>query len=141
MRKALTILFAVLLACTFVSCSSGNPEPPADNRTQLERADEAISSVSHVFNGVAAEIDDKGNDVYKIENPVQINGMTVNGGTKTVSEDGFNTSVEIEISYEENGQKCALIGTLGYKLSSGGEYRDAKHTTPQAPELQATFRM
>ena len=63
MRKALTILFAVLLACTFVSCSSGNPEPPADNRTQLERADEAISSVSHVFNGVAAEIDDKGNDV------------------------------------------------------------------------------
>ena len=42
---------------------------------------------------------------------------------------------------EENGQKCALIGTLGYKLSSTGEYRDAKHTTPQAPELQATLRM
>ena len=42
---------------------------------------------------------------------------------------------------EENGQKCALIGTLGYKLSSSGEYRDAKHTTPQAPELQATLRM
>lgn len=42
---------------------------------------------------------------------------------------------------EENGQKCALIGTLGYKLSSNGEYRDAKHTTPQAPELQATLRM
>ena len=31
--------------------------------------------------------------------------------------------------------------TLGYKLSSNGEYRDAKHTTPQAPELQATLRM
>ncbi len=43
--------------------------------------------------------------------------------------------------FEENGQKCALIGTLGYKLSSTGEYRDAKHTTPQAPELQATLRM
>ena len=42
---------------------------------------------------------------------------------------------------EENSEKCALIGTLGYKLSSGGEYRDAKHTTPQAPELQATLRM
>ena len=42
---------------------------------------------------------------------------------------------------EENGQRCALIGTLGYKLSSNGEYRDAKHTTPQAPELQATLRM
>ena len=43
--------------------------------------------------------------------------------------------------FEENSQKCALIGTLGYKLSSKGEYRDAKHTTPQAPELQATLRM
>lgn len=42
---------------------------------------------------------------------------------------------------EENGQRCALIGTLGYKLSSNSEYRDAKHTTPQAPELQATLRM
>lgn len=38
---------------------------------------------------------------------------------------------------EAQGQKCALIGTLGYKLSSDGEYREAKHTTPQAPELQA----
>ena len=43
--------------------------------------------------------------------------------------------------FEENNQKCALIGTLGYKLSSNGEYRDAKHTTPQAPELQAMLRM
>lgn len=43
--------------------------------------------------------------------------------------------------FEQNEQKCALIGTLGYKLSSNGEYRDAKHTTPQAPELQATLRM
>lgn len=42
---------------------------------------------------------------------------------------------------EENNERCALIGTLGYKLSSTGEYRDAKHTTPQAPELQATLRM
>ena len=43
--------------------------------------------------------------------------------------------------YEQNNEKCALIGTLGYKLTSNGEYRDAKHTTPQAPELQATLRM
>lgn len=40
---------------------------------------------------------------------------------------------------ENNGEKCALIGTLGYKLSSDGEYKEAKHTTPQAPELQATL--
>ena len=37
---------------------------------------------------------------------------------------------------EENSEKCALIGTLGYKLSSNDEYKDAKHTTPQPPELQ-----
>ena len=42
--------------------------------------------------------------------------------------------------YEANNKKCALIGTLGYKLSSEDTYHDAKHTTPQAPELQATLR-
>lgn len=40
---------------------------------------------------------------------------------------------------ELNNEDCALIGTLGYKLSSKDEYKDAKHTTPQAPELQATL--
>ena len=38
--------------------------------------------------------------------------------------------------YEEDNQKCALIGTLGHKLSSSDTYHDAAHTTPQAPELQ-----
>ena len=42
--------------------------------------------------------------------------------------------------YEANNEKCALIGTLGHKLSSEDTYHDAKHTTPQAPELQATLR-
>ncbi len=41
---------------------------------------------------------------------------------------------------EENNDRCALIGTLGYKLSSIDDYKDAKHTTPQAPELQATLK-
>lgn len=36
----------------------------------------------------------------------------------------------------EQKEQCALIGTLGYKLESGGDYKEAKHTTPQAPELQ-----
>lgn len=40
---------------------------------------------------------------------------------------------------EMKSQKCALIGTLGYKLSSDDDYKEAKHTTPQAPELQATL--
>lgn len=42
---------------------------------------------------------------------------------------------------EATNEKCALIGTLGYKLSSSDEYKEAKHTTPQAPELQANLRM
>ena len=41
--------------------------------------------------------------------------------------------------YEANGQKCALIGTLGHKFFSEDDYHDAKHTTPQAPELQELF--
>ena len=41
---------------------------------------------------------------------------------------------------ESSGDKCALIGTLGYKLSSNGEYKEAKHTTPQAPELQHVLK-
>ena len=61
-------------------------------------------------------------------------GITGTNGKTTVTH-------LIQKIFEENCQKCALIGTLGYKLSSGGEYRDAKHTTPQAPELQATLRM
>ena len=61
-------------------------------------------------------------------------GITGTNGKTTVTH-------LIQKIFEENGQKCALIGTLGYKLSSNGEYRDAKHTTPQAPELQATLRM
>ena len=65
---------------------------------------------------------------------INLIGITGTNGKTTVTH-------LIQKIYEENGQKCALIGTLGYKLSSGGEYRDAKHTTPQAPELQATLRM
>ena len=61
-------------------------------------------------------------------------GITGTNGKTTVTH-------LIQKIFEENGQKCALIGTLGYKLASNGEYRDAKHTTPQAPELQATLRM
>ncbi len=65
---------------------------------------------------------------------INLIGITGTNGKTTVTH-------LIQKIFEENNQKCALIGTLGYKLSSGGEYRDAKHTTPQAPELQATLRM
>ena len=41
---------------------------------------------------------------------------------------------------EENNENCGLIGTLGYKISSSDTYHEAKHTTPQAPELQHNFQ-
>lgn len=65
---------------------------------------------------------------------INLIGITGTNGKTTVTH-------LIQKIFEENNQKCALIGTLGYKLTSNGEYRDAKHTTPQAPELQATLRM
>lgn len=65
---------------------------------------------------------------------INLIGITGTNGKTTVTH-------LIQKILEENKEKCALIGTLGYKLSSTGEYRDAKHTTPQAPELQATLRM
>ena len=65
---------------------------------------------------------------------INLIGITGTNGKTTVTH-------LIQKIFEENQEKCALIGTLGYKLSSNSEYRDAKHTTPQAPELQATLRM
>lgn len=65
---------------------------------------------------------------------INLIGITGTNGKTTVTH-------LIQKILEENNEKCALIGTLGYKLTSDGEYREAKHTTPQAPELQATLRM
>ena len=42
--------------------------------------------------------------------------------------------------FEQARKKCALIGTLGYKLSSKDDYLEAKHTTPQAPQMQETLQ-
>jgi len=42
--------------------------------------------------------------------------------------------------FEKNNKKCALIGTLGYKFSSNDDYLEAKHTTPQAPQMQHTLQ-
>ncbi|HNW25597.1 MAG TPA: UDP-N-acetylmuramoyl-L-alanyl-D-glutamate--2,6-diaminopimelate ligase [Candidatus Gastranaerophilaceae bacterium] len=59
-------------------------------------------------------------------------GITGTNGKTTVTH-------LIQKIFEENKQQCALIGTLGYKLTSESEYKEAKHTTPQAPELQFTL--
>ncbi len=56
-------------------------------------------------------------------------GVTGTNGKTTVTH-------LIQKLYEAFDEKCALIGTLGHKFSSDDSYHDAKHTTPQAPELQ-----
>ncbi len=38
--------------------------------------------------------------------------------------------------FEATGEKCGIIGTLGFKFKSTDDYAEAKHTTPQAPEFQ-----
>lgn len=57
-------------------------------------------------------------------------GVTGTNGKTTVTH-------LIQKILETKGDKCGLIGTLGYKLASDDDYKEAKHTTPQAPELQA----
>ena len=65
---------------------------------------------------------------------INLIGVTGTNGKTTVTH-------LIQRILEENNQKCALIGTLGYKLSSKDEYKEAKHTTPQPPELQRDLRL
>lgn len=71
------------------------------------------------------------------ENPSQklnLIGVTGTNGKTTVTH-------LIQRIVEKSQRKCALIGTLGHKLSSQDSYHDAKHTTPQAPELQKTLNL
>ena len=60
---------------------------------------------------------------------LNIIGVTGTNGKTTVTH-------LIQKIYEANSKDCALIGTLGYKLYSNDTYKEAKHTTPQAPDLQ-----
>ena len=60
---------------------------------------------------------------------VNLIGVTGTNGKTTVTH-------LIQKLYEANNEQCGLIGTLGHKFFSEDSYHDAKHTTPQAPELQ-----
>ena len=83
----------------------------------VDSTEEMIAKISDVFYASPSQ-------------KLNIIGVTGTNGKTTVTH-------LIQKLYEAAGQKCALIGTLGHKFSSEEEYRDAKHTTPQAPELQS----
>ena len=60
---------------------------------------------------------------------IKIIGVTGTNGKTT-------TTHLIQHILEKNNLKTALIGTLGIKENISANYYDAKHTTPQAPDLQ-----
>ncbi len=60
---------------------------------------------------------------------INLIGVTGTNGKTTVTH-------LLQKIFENEDKRCALIGTLGYKLNSKDIYREAKYTTPQAPELQ-----
>ena len=65
-------------------------------------------------------------------NKLNMIGVTGTNGKTTVTH-------LLQKIYEQAGQKCGIIGTLGYKFKSTDNYAEAKHTTPQAPEFQAVL--
>lgn len=70
------------------------------------------------------------------ENPskkLNLIGVTGTNGKTTVTH-------LLQKIFEAAGEKCALIGTLGCKFSSGDEYINLHHTTPQAPDLQKVLK-
>ena len=78
------------------------------------------------------------NDYLKENYNKYLDEMTLIGLTGT---NGKTTIAHlVQKIFEKDNKKCALIGTLGYKLSSNDDYLEAKHTTPQAPQMQATLQ-
>lgn len=94
-----------------------------ERRLSIDAPQIVVSSTEEIIAKISSEF---------FANPskkLNIIGVTGTNGKTTVTH-------LIQKLYEAFEQKCALIGTLGHKFDSSDEYRDAKHTTPQAPELQ-----
>lgn len=94
-----------------------------ERRLSIDAPQIVVSSTEEMIAKIAA--------VFYAEPSSKLNiiGVTGTNGKTTVTH-------LIQKLYEAFGQQCALIGTLGHKFYSGDSYHDAKHTTPQAPELE-----
>lgn len=98
-----------------------------ETKLDLDVPEIIVSSAEQSIAGLA-------NRFYKAPSKdLNLIGVTGTNGKTTVTH-------LVQRIMESSGDKCALIGTLGYKLSSNGEYKEAKHTTPQAPELQHVLK-
>ena len=65
---------------------------------------------------------------------IKIIGITGTNGKTT-------TTHLVQHILEKHGLKTAVVGTLGTRETSNSDYYDAKHTTPQAPELQKQLKI
>ncbi len=63
---------------------------------------------------------------------LRVIGVTGTNGKTT-------TTHLIERIFNDNQQPTGLIGTMGARYKAGDDYSDAKHTTPQAADLQKMF--
>jgi len=83
-----------------------------------------------IVNSTRHKIADLANSFYQSPSKsINLIGVTGTNGKTTVTH-------LIQKIFENANKQCAVIGTLGYKLNSNDTYREAKFTTPQAPELQ-----
>lgn len=95
---------------------------------------EDVSGTQLVVKSTKKTIANLANIFYKEPSKaLNVIGITGTNGKTTVTH-------LVQKIIEQNNEKCALIGTLGHKLSSQGAYLEVKHTTPQAVELQSTFK-
>ena len=62
---------------------------------------------------------------------MQVVGITGTNGKTT-------TAYLVASIFEAAGIRCGVLGTVGYRI--GDEVREATHTTPEAPEVQALLR-
>ena len=95
-----------------------------ERRLNLDIPQIVVESTESIIAKISSEY--YGNPSQKLN----IIGVTGTNGKTTVTH-------LIQKLYEAFDQKCALIGTLGYRFKSENEaYHGTNHTTPQAPELQ-----
>jgi UDP-N-acetylmuramoyl-L-alanyl-D-glutamate--2,6-diaminopimelate ligase len=62
---------------------------------------------------------------------LQVVGITGTNGKTT-------TAYLVASIFEAAGVRCGVVGTVGYRI--GAEMRESKHTTPEAPDVQALLR-
>lgn len=92
---------------------------------------ENIKSVQVVVKDTQQALIEVSNAFYNYPSQqLKVLGVTGTNGKTTVSH-------ILEYILEQNGEKCGLIGTLGYKTNFEDCYHPTDNTTPQANELQS----